>query len=272
MDHPLPSYVMPELQEVVDQFLIENPVLPLLEKQATLSRVYSECSQKRIIHFAAHAVLGDMKDPMKSAVVLASEIDADGKIKEGYLSLETLLTHWADRLKGTDLVVLSCCQTGRGVKLGDSLMGLPIGFFHAGARCIIASLWLVDDLATCLLMIRFYQNYLGCHENLSGQAETQGREIWGQPYLPGQSMPITHALAEAKSWLKTLDAREINRFLSQHPLPEREQSQSSLPIGGNKKPQTTRLQDLLKDASRNKYPPFRHPRFWAAFIVIGDTD
>ena len=64
-------------------------------------------------------------------------------------------------LHGTELVVLSACQTAQGIITGDGVFGLQRGFKKAGANSILMSLWKVDDEATCLLMTEFYKNWIG---------------------------------------------------------------------------------------------------------------
>ena len=89
-------------------------------------------------------------------------------------------------LRGTDLIVLSACETGLGDITGEGVYGLQRGFKKAGVNSIVMSLWKVDDDATRLLMAEFYNHLLsGCPKiEALRKAQTYVRNFKG--YINGE--------------------------------------------------------------------------------------
>jgi len=63
-------------------------------------------------------------------------------------------------LSGTDIVVLSACNTALGDITTEGVWGLQRAFKLAGVQTIVMSLWQVDDQATAVFMQYFYEALL----------------------------------------------------------------------------------------------------------------
>jgi CHAT domain-containing protein len=114
-------------------------------------------------------------NPLLSSMLLlagaetASKIAPENRDPEIGNGLVTALEVASMNLWGTQLVVLSACETGRGdvSNLGQGVYGLRRAVMVAGAQTLLTSLWKVDDKATRDLMKRYYSNLL----KGSGRAE-----------------------------------------------------------------------------------------------------
>ncbi|HBN78164.1 MAG TPA: hypothetical protein DD473_20605 [Planctomycetaceae bacterium] len=95
---------------------------------------------------------------LRCGLALAGANAGAERRKQGILTAEQILSL---RLRGTELVVLSACETARGVEVGQSdVQGLVRAFLLAGTKSVVASLWKVPDAETVTLMEAFYQNHI----------------------------------------------------------------------------------------------------------------
>jgi len=155
-------------------------VSELVQRDATETNLKSS-RKVSILHIATHGYflkdvektswpIGVHTDYAKDNVLLRSGLMLTGASEADKLtaSLDSsnngIMTSYEAMnldLKGTDLVVLSACETGLGeVKAGEGVYGLQRAFLVAGAEAIIMSLWKVDDEATQQLMNHFYSNWV----------------------------------------------------------------------------------------------------------------
>jgi CHAT domain-containing protein len=161
------------------------------------------------IHLATHALVDD-EAPERSALIL-SRVDlpdpvesmmAGERVFDGLLTAKEIVREWK---LAADLVTLSGCQTGLGKEVtGEGYIGLAHAFLQAGTRSLVVSLWRVEDMATALLMTRFYENLTG----------TYGEERNGRA---GEPMIKAEALREAKRWLRTYEDTDGSRPF-RHPV------------------------------------------------------
>ena len=149
--------------------------------EKALEEVLLSLSNPRILHLATHGfflddvnVVGladrsalspvETKDQVRIenpllrsglAMAGANRMTDNRSGSDGLLTAEKVLSL---DLNGTELVVLSACETGVGeVKQGEGVFGLRRAFTRAGARSMVMSMWSVPDLETKELMVTFYQ-------------------------------------------------------------------------------------------------------------------
>jgi CHAT domain-containing protein/Tfp pilus assembly protein PilF len=119
-----------------------------LRGEATESAFRKKAGLSGYLHLACHGEFNS-KSPLFSSLKLAPGDGQDGELT----ALEVFSLSLSARL-----VTLSACQTGLGkLKSGDEIIGFNRAFLAAGAGSIVSSLWRVSDVATAVMMKRFYR-------------------------------------------------------------------------------------------------------------------
>ena len=158
----------------------DEPAVVCFGSDASEERFKADAPGSRIIHLATHGyflestgrseILGqglesDIRFVGESPLLLSGLFLAGANLHgEGADSLgmeDGILTAYevsAMDLEGTELVVLSACETGLGeVREGEGVYGLRRAFQMAGARIIISALWPVSDEMTADMIGRLYE-------------------------------------------------------------------------------------------------------------------
>ncbi|MBX7168846.1 MAG: CHAT domain-containing protein [Pirellulales bacterium] len=112
---------------------------------------------------------------LRSGIVLAGANDLDeagaGGVEDGWVTAEEVSQI---DLAGTELVVLSACETGLGdIRGGEGVFGLRRALVHAGAQSVVTSLFSVPDEETQQLMSRFYRYLATGHSKLAALNQAQ---------------------------------------------------------------------------------------------------
>jgi CHAT domain-containing protein len=173
-----------------------------------------------------------------SGIVLAG---ANRSPEEGILTAEEVS---GLDLRGTELVVLSACETGLGkVAGGEGVLGLQRAFQAAEARTLVTSLWSVNDAATSVLMEEFYANLWQKKMTKLAALRQAQLTVLRHPEKVGERA-------------KELRGILVKRGVSEEALAERGIGKEAveLPEGGRVRAERKRSQ----------------PAWWAAFVLSGD--
>ena len=186
----------------------------------------------RMFHIATHGF--SQRDDMRnvwysSALSFAGIIDwMDSGVEQGTYGNGILTADEISRmdLKGTELVVLSACNSGNSLLYSSNhLAGLHIAFAAAGVNYIISSLWEVDDFATAILM-----------------------QLFAKEWNAGKT--VEESLLNAKRKLRIMTVEDVYQHIIQNGAID------SIP---GDMPETLRTLDQTKQI-------FRAPYYWAGFV------
>ena len=123
---------------------------PILHEQATKSAVMMRLMNAKVIHLATHgsAVAGFL-----AFAGMAASLNQSVDAKQVLIYPEEI-----EKFSITPaLVVLSSCDSGRGVFKADGIQGMARAFILAGAQAVLTTLWRVPDESACIFMQFFYQ-------------------------------------------------------------------------------------------------------------------
>jgi len=136
-DYPTLPFDQDELSSLDKRF----DVTLLRDSEATLERFTAEAPSAAVLHLSTHAF---------------SSLDGVPPHLAFYDSLLYLRDLYLERVNA-EMVVLSACRTNVGqLAVGEGVLGLGRGFFQAGARSVVASLWNVNAFGSGHVLRGFY--------------------------------------------------------------------------------------------------------------------
>ncbi len=177
---PLPG-TQKEIQEITLAWKesSDEPVVTCLGSAATEDHFRAQAPGKRVIHLATHGYfLGDRyesdtsdnraesemrylgENPLLHSGLFFAGANHHGQGADSAGVEDGILTAYevsALDLRGTELVVLSACETGLGqIHSGEGVYGLRRAFQMAGTETVISTLWSVSDQLTAEMSSQLY--------------------------------------------------------------------------------------------------------------------
>ena len=212
----------PEVREIGRYFPVASEIAS--GPDATASFLREHAADATHVHLACHGRGGLLDTDTPPAILLA----------DGWLGAEHLTEVAASRSR---LAVVSACQSAVSNlnELADESVSIGSVLIAAGTACAIVSLWPVHDLATALLMTRFYE------------------EVFRENLRPPE------ALRRAQLWLRRLEIGEEQEFLGRHPDLRAEFNKRVKPDLPGDRQSTTRA----------PAKPYANEYYWAGFVAIG---
>ncbi len=161
----------------------------------------------RILHLATHGgARGAIVDGGwgQLGYLMFTPTRGAGEDTDGFITPDDITAESSRAFAGTDLVVLSACESGAAVPEARSgVDGLRRAFLAAGARSVMSTLWTVDDEATQALVAAFHgalRRGVDRHDALR-LAALRVRRRWAHPYywagfqMLGRPGPVTADVA-----------------------------------------------------------------------------
>lgn len=198
--------------------------LPYLQQVAgseiTQDSLVGDSLNARAIHYSGHGAFEEGSPALSRLQLSGSPATVDD------IFANLVLTN-------NELTCLNCCESGRMMPDDlDDFQNFTTAFLHAGAHCVIATLWAVDDLPSALLMDAFYERLLA-------------------------GAPPAAALLAAQHHLRSLEIDASLNDAIDCLIPDYEGRKNARAIA------------RLYSRQLNRRRPFDSPLYWAAFTCNG---
>ncbi|XP_031571116.1 tetratricopeptide repeat protein 28-like [Actinia tenebrosa] len=170
-------------------------VRPLIGEAATKLDVLQRLQQAvSVVHIAAHGNL------TRGTIALAPSPEVRAtKIPDEEDYMLTMADVQQAQVRA-QLVVLSCCHSGRGEIRAEGVDSMCRAFLASGARAVVAPLWAINDRATLEFMDKFYTHLMNgrsasvsLHQAMNEMRNFPGfREpyYWAPFFLMGEDVTI----------------------------------------------------------------------------------
>lgn len=151
-DDPSWNWKLPCAEEEVEFIgeLVKSE--PLTGKEATKEEVLKRLKSTpyRLVHIAAHGI------EEKGEIYLTPNPMRESEEPEEEDYMLTMAEVMSVKLR-TQLAVLGCCHSTQGQIKAEGAVGIARAFLAAGTRCVLVSLWEINDEATLEFMKTFYR-------------------------------------------------------------------------------------------------------------------
>ena len=198
---------------------------PLLKHEPTKDVVISRLKSAKIVHLATHG------SATQSFLVLAgSTYDTQStlaiSISKTMVQDEKQLLLYASDIESLSLksalVVLSSCDSGRGVIKGGDIQGMARAFLLAGAQSVVTSLWKIPDKSGRFFMQFFYRFLLDGHSSVEALnmascsirafEEFSSMIHWSGYQITGKDITIQQGSSDEERTLKKAFGRGCTAF------------------------------------------------------------